>query len=182
MFQFDFQKALQAVAVLLEYERMRRMSYMRLLKLLYIADRECLLLTGKTITGDNAYAMKRGPVLSRVYDLIRGQSPRAGDWDQFVHTDRYEVELVSDPGRGELSRYEVAKLKEVSDRYRDLDEWALSDETHKLTEWSKNFPGGDAAGPIPWDDVFASAGCPEMAEEARRDEATRRLFDKVFGG
>jgi uncharacterized phage-associated protein len=182
MFQFDFQKALQAVGVLLEHERARRMNYMRLLKLLYVADREALLTTGKTITGDRAYAMKRGPVLSRVYDLIRGQEPRAGDWDRFVHTERYEVELVCDPGRGELSRSEVAKLREVSDRHRDLDEWALSDETHKLPEWAKNYPGTGSGGPISWEDVFAAAGRPDLAEEARRDEKARQVFDSVFGG
>src|SRR5438552_3980832 len=109
-FLFHFKKALQATAVLLGYERGRRMSYMRLLKLLYVADRESLGRTGRPITGDRAVAMKRGPVLNRVYDLIRGQSARAGEWDQFIHTDRYQVELVGEPGRAELSKGEVAKL------------------------------------------------------------------------
>ena len=66
------------VGVLLGYERARRMNYMRLLKLLYLAVREFLLKTGHTITGDHAGAMKRGPVSSQVYDLIRGLSSPCG--------------------------------------------------------------------------------------------------------
>jgi uncharacterized phage-associated protein len=180
-FQFDFAKALQAVGVLLEYEKCRRMSYMRLLKLLYVADRESLAETGRPITGDRALAMQRGPVLSRTQDLIKGQSPRAGEWDHFVHTDRYEMELVADPGRGELSKGEVAKLLEVSDRYRNLDEWLLSEETHKFEEWQKHFPGGDGTAEIPWEDVLAALGRGTLAPAIERDESDRRFFDQLFG-
>ena len=73
------------------------MSYLRLLKLLYIADREWLAETGESITGDRVYAMKQGPVLSTLYDLIKGNGTRAGEWDDFIHTDGYAVELVADP-------------------------------------------------------------------------------------
>ena len=70
-FRFDFLKTLQASGVLLQLDA-NRMAYIRLLKLLYIADRELLAETGRTLTGDEAVAMKNGPVLSRVYDLIKG--------------------------------------------------------------------------------------------------------------
>jgi uncharacterized phage-associated protein len=182
VFRFHFTRALQAVGVLLEYEKGRRMSYMRLLKLLYIADRELLGETGRPITGDHAVAMKRGPVLRRVHDLIRGQAPAAGQWDNFVHTDRYEVELVADPGRGELSKGEVAKLLEVSNRYRDLDEWQLSEETHTFDEWKKHFPGGDQSADIPWEDVLVALGRGDWIEAIAADEADRQFFDQVFGG
>jgi uncharacterized phage-associated protein len=180
-FRFDFGKALQAVGVLLDYEKARRMNYMRLLKLLYVADRELLATTGRPITGDQPYAMKRGPVLNRIYDLIKGEAPLAGEWGRFVHKERFEVELVNDPGRGKLSRAEVVKLQEVSEKYRNLDEWAMVDETHSFVEWKKHFPGGDASAPIPWEDVLRAAGRPDLIEPATRDEKARRLFDAVFG-
>src|ERR1700682_886417 len=112
-FSFDFARTVQAVSVLLDLQRSRRMNYMRLLKLLYIADRESLLETGAPITGDRPVAMKRGPVLSHVYNLIKGESTDAGRWEEFVHKDDYEVELLKDPGRGKLSRYDIAKLTEI---------------------------------------------------------------------
>jgi uncharacterized phage-associated protein len=179
-FRFHFTRALQAVGVLLEYEKSRRMSSLRLLKLLYVADRESLAETGRPITGDRAIAMKRGPVLSRVYDLIRGQAPRAGEWDRFAHTDRYEIELVADPGRGDLSKGEVAKLLAVSDRY--LDEWQLSEETHQFAERQKHFPGGSGTADIPWEDALAALGRTELTPSIERDEADRRFFDQLFGG
>jgi uncharacterized phage-associated protein len=63
--------------VLLRQDGVRCMNYMRLLKLLYIADRESLPRTGRPIVGGPVIAMERGPVLEEVFDLIRGTSPDA---------------------------------------------------------------------------------------------------------
>src|SRR5271155_5522268 len=108
-FRFNFDRALQASAYLLRLDH-KKMSYLRLLKLLYIADREWLAVTGESITGDRAYAMKFGPVLSTVYDLIKGNGSKAGIWDDHIHTEGYAVELVADPGRGDLSQAVLTKL------------------------------------------------------------------------
>ena len=108
-FRFHFERALQASAYLLRLDG-KRMGYLRLLKLLYIADREWLAETGESITGDRAYAMKYGPVLSSIYDLIQGNGSRAGEWDDYIHTEGYALELVADPGRSELSKGIVQKL------------------------------------------------------------------------
>ncbi len=114
-FRFDFHRTLQASAVLLGLDA-NRMAYVRLLKLLYIADREWLAEAGRTITGDEAVAMKNGPVLSRVHDLIKGVAPRTDDWNDYIHKVDYSVELRKDPGRGKLSKGEIEKLTEVAER------------------------------------------------------------------
>jgi uncharacterized phage-associated protein len=178
-FRFDFDKALQAAGVLLSLDG-DRMERIRLLKLMYIADRELLAETGRTITGDRAAAMKHGPVLSQVYDLIKGESSRAGEWGRFIHTVNRAVELRNDPGRGELSRGEIEKLTEVTDRYRDVDDWALSEATHQFEEWSRNFTESEIAS-IPWRDVLAAQGREELIEIIERDEADRRYLDELFG-
>jgi uncharacterized phage-associated protein len=179
-FRFDFDRTVQAAAVLLEYDRARRLSYLRLLKLLYVADRETLLEKGRPITGDRAVARKLGPVLSHVYDLVRGQSAHAGEWDHYVHTDGYQVELVNDPGRGRLSPYDANKLREVSDRYRNLDDWQLCEVTHGYGEWAQHYAGGDSSSPIPWEDVLAAAGRGDLVEEVARHERTRQYYDDFF--
>ncbi len=46
------------------------MSYMKLIKLLYLADREALARWGRPITTDTYVAMKHGPVLSYILNLI----------------------------------------------------------------------------------------------------------------
>jgi uncharacterized phage-associated protein len=177
-FRFDFDKALQAAGVLLSLDG-DRMERIRLLKLLYIADRELLAETGRTITGDRAAAMKHGPVLSQVYDLIKGESSRAGEWGRFIHTVNRAVELRNDPGRGELSRGEIEKLTEVTDRYRDVDDWALSEATHEFEEWSRNFTESDVAS-IPWRDVLAAQGREELVEIIERDEADRDRLGRIL--
>ncbi len=177
-FRFKFERALQASACLLRFDR-KKMSYLRLLKLLYIADREWLAETGESITGDRVYAMKQGPVLSTLYDLIKGNGTRAGEWDDFIHTDGYAVELVADPGRGELSKGIVEKLAEVTERYHQIDDWELSEHTHGFKEWVDHFKG--SASPIPWQDILVAQDRPDMVAVVERDEAARQVFEDVFG-
>jgi uncharacterized phage-associated protein len=177
--RFDFDKALQASGVLLSLDG-DRMERIRLLKLLYIADRELLAERGQTITGDRAVAMEHGPVLSQVYDLIKGEASRAGEWGRFVHTANHAIELRDDPGRGELSRGEIEKLTEVTDRYRNVDDWALSEATHEFEEWARNFVAGANAS-IPWRDVLAAQGKEELVEIIERDQADRNYLDDLFG-
>lgn len=57
----DVEKAIQAVGVLLRREG-KRASRLRLLKLLYIADRISLQKTGTPILGSKVVALKHGPV------------------------------------------------------------------------------------------------------------------------
>src|SRR5438105_4403367 len=64
-FKFNLKKTVQAAAEFLRHEPGKQMSRLRLIKLLYIADREALLETGRPITSDTIVAMKHGPVLSR---------------------------------------------------------------------------------------------------------------------
>ena len=72
-FQFYPEKAIEAVAFLLRRERGHRMNYMRLLKVLYIAEREILAESSTPLTRSTVVAMERGPVLEDVLHLIRGE-------------------------------------------------------------------------------------------------------------
>ncbi len=177
-FRFDFKKTLQASGVLLGLDG-RRMGRVRLLKLLYIADRELLAETGRTITGDHAVAMKLGPVLSRTYDLIKGEEVRAKEWDRFVHSEGHAVVLGDDPGLSELSKREIEKLTEVSHRYREVDDWTLSEATHTFSEWAENFIEGTSR-LIPWRDALKTQGKLDIAVIAEREEDERRSLDDLF--
>jgi uncharacterized phage-associated protein len=69
---FNEAKATQAAARLLKL-RGGSMSYIKLMKLLYLADREALIRWGRPITTDRYVSMDNGPVLSRIYNLIRNE-------------------------------------------------------------------------------------------------------------
>ena len=180
-FVFDFDKALQTVAFMLRREHGERMSYLRLVKLLYIADRESLKETGRPISGDFVVAMKHGPVLSRLLDIIKGTDLESPRFSRFVRKEGYQVELVEDPGQGKLSRYEIGKLEEVSDRYATCDEWNLVEITHDFEEWKRNDPGSSSK-PIPLEDILDAVGRSAEKAAILRDRNAELAEDRVFGG
>jgi len=180
-FVFDYMKAIQAVSVLLRCAgRTATDNYLRVLKLLYIAEREALKETGFFITGDRISAMKNGPVLSHVYDLIMNRDPHNETWNRFVERENYNICLIDDPGKGKLSRYEVKKLQEVWERYRLTDEWELVQETHGYLEWQRNNPG-ESSKRIPLEDILEAVGRSadrELIEQRARNSAA---FKASFG-
>jgi uncharacterized phage-associated protein len=180
-FRFNLPKTLSAVGVLLSQEPNHRLNYMKLLKLLYLADRELLAETGRTITGDRVVAMERGPVLSFLCNLIRGSIPQPPEWAACFKRDRYELEMMAEPAPRMLSRQQVAKLKNVWERFKDKDEWETVEELHKLPEWKKFYAGKETVTTIPWAEVLREMGHADMVADVERDEADRKVFDEVFG-
>jgi uncharacterized phage-associated protein len=174
--KFDFTRALQAAAHLIKLQPHQQLSYLRLLKLLYIAERELLAEHGTLLTADRPYAMPKGPVLSETLQLITGQiiGKQQQTWRQFIETVGHDVVLKEDPGHGELTRAIRRKLEEVNDRYKELDDWDLVEETHKLPEWQRHFvPGSGSSFPYEWEEVMACQGKePSAIQAAEKREQT----------
>lgn len=177
--RFKFEKSLQAAALLLHLDG-ERMDWIRLLKLLYISDREMLATTGQSITGDTGYAMKHGPVLTRIYDFMKGFGDDVTEWEKFIRSEGHAVLLIAEPGRDELSRAEVEKLREVTERFRNTGDWDDSQHTHDFPEWKSNFHGGGAS-PIPWEDILRAQNEDDMIEVVRGQEYAQAAYEDVFG-
>ncbi len=159
---FNERKAMEA-AVHLLHLRGGRMSYLKLLKLLYIADREALHRWGIPISHDNYVSMDHGPVLSQTYNLIRDGGSRL--WSEHISAPfgDYEIQLTGDmPIIEKLSRAEESLLDEVFDRFGKATRWDLVSETHKFAEWRD--PHGSSI-PIEIRDILRALGEPE--EEIR---------------
>lgn len=181
---FNPLKVAQAAAVLLKTEQGRRMSRLRLLKLLYIADRESLAERARPITGDKPVAMDHGPVLSHTYNLIKGQDFHSPQWDQFLQqAGSRDVQMVADPGVGKLTRYEIGKLQEVAARFKDANDWDIAEYTHTFEEWAKNRPGERSRNEIPLEDLLTATGRAEARDEllatARAESAFTRLISSA---
>jgi uncharacterized phage-associated protein len=178
-FRFNPLKTTQAAAVLLALDG-NSMDRMRLLKLLYITDRELLAESGRTLTGDQALAMRNGPVLIRISDLIKGVEVSPEDWGRYLRSEGYKVALAEDPGRGELTKRELEKLHDVTERYRSVPTPTLSARTHRFPEWTKNYQIG-ASTPIPWRDVLAATCNASKAEAIEKRLEEQSLIDSIFG-
>jgi uncharacterized phage-associated protein len=158
--RFHEEKATQVAALLLR-ERGGRMNYMKLLKLMYLADREALQRWGRPITFDAYVSMRNGPVLSRTYSLISGDvAPDDGSyWSECISPpDGYEVALLWDCPTSHLSEAEIDLLHEVFGTFGHRNRWALVDYSHTLPEWTDP---GDSALPIDYADVLSAGGRSE---------------------
>jgi uncharacterized phage-associated protein len=179
--RFNERKATQAAARLLTL-RGGKMSYMKLIKLLYLADRAALLRWGRPITTDSYVSMDRGPVLSRLLDLATdGDSPgESSFWARHIADPAdYSVQLRNDPGADELSSAELSLLDEIFQQHGRKTRWELVELTHRLPEW-KN-PQGSAI-PIQYRDILKAGGKTDLEIAAVEDELEGvALADNLFG-
>ena len=154
--RFDEAKATQAAAFLLSM-RGGRMHYLKLLKLLYLADRIALIRWGIPISTDRYVSMDHGPVLSCVYNLITDEKPKPV-WAQFISAPLgdYEVELLREAPKDKLSRAEESVLKEVYAEYGYRNRWDIVENVmHRLPEWTD--PQGTSI-PISVRNILEAAG------------------------
>ena len=179
VFRFDVEKTIQAVAFLLRREPHRCMNYMRLLKILYIAEREILAESGKPLTGSPVVAVPRGLLLEDVHELIRSQHIDTPRWSVYFRVENYRLAMVADPGVGKLSRFVTAKLEEVARRHENDDEWTLAQITRKFPEWVASNPG-DSSKRIRLEAILKAMGQQDrlqsIVEGVRDDKLAREFF------
>ena len=161
-FVFDELKAAQAASILLERAG-GSMPYIKLIKLLYLADRASLIDTGSPITGDRFVSMKYGPVLSSVLTLIKTTHlSESSNWGRYVRRNYFDVVLVGSAQADHLSDYDEDLLNNIFDSYGSWNSWDVVDRTHALPEWKD--PGNTSI-PIDPEEILRFAGYDE--EELR---------------
>ena len=155
---FNEAKAAQAAARLLK-KRGGKMSYMKLIKLLYLVDREALRRWGRPVTTDRYVSMDHGPVLSTTLDLINlGPEPgMKSPWSELISApDEYDVRLqTEDPPDDELSRAEEELIDEIFSQFGNMSRWQLVEHLHTLPEWEH--PKGSSLR-ISYGDIFKALG------------------------
>lgn len=134
--KFDEAKTAQAAAYLIKKRGQGYMSYMKLIKLLYLADREALVKWGRPITFDRFVAMPHGMVLSNTLELITGESD-SDIWNSTFHSfGEHELKLInSSIDTGKLSKAEIRLLDEIFNKFGNQNRWQLRDFSHTLPEW-----------------------------------------------
>lgn len=117
---------------------------LKLMKLMYLAERKSLGLFTATITGSRFHSMRFGPVLSDAYEVMKGAVP-ASIWSETIRFQRYrdgatentfEIKVPLEPSEY-LSEAEIEIADEVWAEYGSRGKWNLVDLTHEFPEWDR---------------------------------------------
>lgn len=177
---FSEQKVAQMAAFFLAREK-TPMAHLKLMKLLYLADRESLARFDVPMSDDRAVAMPHGPVLSATLDLINGKKV-SDDWSAWISPlKNNEVHLKKEihdyEALDELSASEIAVLERVWDTFGHMTKYKLRDYTHhNLAEW-KN-PGWTSVTIDSKTTFMAIGNNPEMAESKAKHLQQRKLLGR----
>jgi uncharacterized phage-associated protein len=161
-------KVTQMAAYFLQ-KRGGRMSHLKLMKLLYLADRESLRLHGLSMSGDCLVSMPHGPVLSMTLNLMDGDvESRPDGWESLISTkENHELALKSElqpDALDELSKADTDILESTWNQFGNLSRWQIRDYTHQhCPEWED--PHGSSK-PIRFEKLFQALGRP--TDEAKR--------------
>ena len=181
-FRFHPQKTVEAAAMFLKLHGGKPMKHLGLLKMLYIADRIALERMDQPITGDCAYSMKFGPVLSGVLDLINGQNVNdaLALWQEYIFSpEKNFVQLREEPENDYLCELAQEIITEVYKQFGHLDPFDVAEWTHGLPEWKK--PPENSRIPIVVDDVLRFLNkSDENIEDIRQTESREAYLDRVL--
>ena len=181
---FKYSKVAQIAAVFADKQG-GTINVLKLIKLMYLADRESMDRTGFPISFDRLVSMEHGPVLSRTLNLINGalDARGAAKWDEWISDrENHDVSVKRTFDRSdldELSDADLDAIYAVWAQFGGMDKWTLRDYTHKyLGEWKD--PEGSMF-PIEEKSVFLALGIEEEeAEKLSIDIEAERGLDKVL--
>jgi len=160
-------------------------NIMKLVKLVYLLDRESIARRGVPVIGGVYLSMRNGPVTSEILDLIN-----AGDlwhcdtnWGEFIsERQNHEVGLSENPGTEHLSSFELELIAELFGQFANADQWKISEWCHEhCGEW---FPGNRLnlmvpAEPISLTELALEVGRP--AQEVLENATEQNFLARVFG-
>jgi uncharacterized phage-associated protein len=161
-------------------------NIMKLIKLMYLSDRESLARYGDPITFDNMFSLDEGPILSRSLNMINGvlSIASAEAWDKWMsgRDQDHNVVVHRDFTRDDLdylSDADLAVLQDVWGQFGHMDQWQLSDYTHEhCPEWQN--PNGSRL-PIDEAELLKHLGrTKEDAAEIKQGIENSRSLDRIL--
>lgn len=178
---FNSQVAAQVAAFFTQKEG-GEIAVLKLIKLVYLADRESMSQTGFPITNDNFVSMPHGPVNSQTLNLVDGSAESIA-WSDLL-SDRADYKLgltrsLEEDDLDDLSDADIEALEKVWAEFGHMDRWQIRDWTHdNCPEWED--PNG-SANPLPHERVLKYLGVDAANDLADEIEADREA-EKVFAG
>lgn len=173
-------KAIEVASLLLKREG-GEMNHTKLIKLMYIIEREAILRWGFPVTCDDYYSLDRGPILSHTLDNIKGKTGSKA-WEDYISREgEYNIRLKVESKIEKLNRAEIKLVNEIYDRFggmtgSDLIEWSQNPEN--VPEWEN--PHGSIL-PIKIETILRKENFPEdeiveIMEEIETSRSIRELL------
>ncbi len=155
-FEFKHPKAMEAILYIANSDKVTDTTFMRVLKLLYLADKTSLESWGRFIFGDTYYAMKHGPVPTNAYDIMKDARDEDAYHSDFEVSGGYTIQPNRKANIEKLSESDTECLDQVIASYGRLPVWQLRDITHDdayKVIWAA--AGEDGSTPIPLERIIS---------------------------
>jgi len=144
MGQIESKKVIQAICYILK--GVKRANKLKLVKLLYLTDKYHIIHYGRTVTGDEYWAMDYGPVgsaakdiLSMDRDFLSQEYDEAARFLKKKDEHNFEVgQTCTDDDLDLLSETDKEAIDFVIKNFGKLSSGELVDYTHKYPEWSQH--------------------------------------------
>lgn len=140
---FNKEKAIHAILYILAH--LKRKDTHKVSKILFFADQKHLVEYGRSITGDEYFAMEFGPVPSNIFDIfkaLRGEgffANSVGDLADFFEVNAFYVHPKQEANLDYLSQTDIECLDEAIDKCKDLTFGELTNLSHGLA-WGNTRP------------------------------------------
>ncbi|MGO1991979.1 MAG: Panacea domain-containing protein [Corynebacterium sp.] len=157
-------------------------NILKLVKLLWAADRYSLRSVGSTVTGDRYSAMTYGPVASGTYSLLASTRPKAEissfvhpvdaeAWREMFQTVDHSVKVIGGLSDDELSAADIMMLEKAYAAFRGSAKFTMAEDiSHRYPEWARHsrvLANHKTSKPITMTDFFED---PENDPYFKQDE------------
>ena len=165
---YSSDKILQEIVYLLSLNN-GRMNLLKLMKELYLVDRESIDERDTSVSGDVFYSMPHGPVLSQTLNMLTDLvNNKWGDYLDAVDAKYYpDIQIKQKLDLDRLSNKDKSYIQTVSDKFKNYSPLQLEEYTHQLPEWVD--PQGSSL-KIRYRDVMSALGKTEEEISAAKQE------------
>lgn len=180
---FNPRKAAQVIAYL-ALQAGGRIDVLKVVKLVYLADRDSLKTWGAPILDEQHVSMPHGPVNSSTYSYLNGEHDlTACGWADYLEDQANHVvgviEGVTVDTLDELSDADIQSLDAVWSQFKHMTKWQIRDWTHdrsNVPEWED--PNGSSR-PIPLERIMTMVGIENADAQADLIRDHRKI-DRLF--
>lgn len=181
---YSEKKAAQIAAYFI-YREGGQIEILKLMKLMYLAERESISEYGEPMTGDRLVSMPHGPVLSCTLDHVNNFIESGdGGWNYWIkdrenHILALKIEENLPDILLELSEADIAILDDTFKEFGGMSSFELRDYTHdKCIEWEDP---DYSSSPIPYSRVLKCVGySPEATAEITQKINEQQRLDNIF--